>query len=62
MKLRIRQDNTLKLFSLTFHKIYESLMKSNVSNIEISTEPNKTGEPSVTKSYIWHINISKCVY
>ena len=51
----------LKLFSLTFHKIYASLTKNNVSNIEISKEPNKTREPSVTCSYIWHETYQMCV-
>ena len=29
-----------QLFSLTFNKIYKILIKNNVSNIEISKEPN----------------------
>ena len=38
----MRQDKTLQLFSLIFHKIYERLMKNNVSNIKISKELIKT--------------------
>ena len=38
----------IKLFSLTSHKINESLMKNNVTNIEISKEPNQTRERSIT--------------
>ena len=36
------QDDTLKLFLFTFHKIYESLIKNNVSNIKISKESIKS--------------------
>ena len=50
------QDDMLKLFLLTFQKIYECLIKNSVSNIEISKETNQTREPYVTYSYIWHIN------
>ena len=32
----MRQDDTLKLYSSIFHKIYESLIKNNVSYIKIS--------------------------
>ena len=46
-------NDMLKLFSLAFHKIYESLTKNNVSNIEIFKEPNKNREPCVTCGYIW---------
>ena len=42
----------------TFHKINESLMKNNVSKIEISKEPNQTKEPSVTCTS----GMSRCVY
>ena len=35
----MRQDDTLKLFSLDVYKICESLMKNNLLNIEISKEP-----------------------
>ena len=34
----IWKNDTLKLFSLMFHKIYESLMQNNVSNIKISKD------------------------
>ena len=43
-------------------EIYESLIKNNVSKIDISIEPNQTREPSVPCGYILHVNISKCVY
>ena len=58
----ILKNDILKLFSLTCHKFYETVMKNYVSNIETSKEPNKTRESSVTCSHIWHVNISKCVY
>ena len=35
-------DDMMKLFQLTFHKIHESLMKKNVSNIKIYKEPIKS--------------------
>ena len=38
----IRKDDKLKLFLLTFHRIYEEcLMNSNVSYIKIFKEPTK---------------------
>ena len=37
----MQHDDTLKLYSLIFHKIYECLINNNVSNIEIAKEPKK---------------------
>ena len=46
-----------KIFFINFSKIYENLMKNNVTKIEISKEPNKTREPAVTFSYIWQTHL-----
>ena len=48
------QDDKLKLYSLIFHKIYECLIKNNVSNIKISKERIKPENLPliVVKSYM----------
>ena len=57
----IRQDSTLKLFSLIFHKIYERLIKNNVSNIKISKEPIKPKNISYLKLHVTCQHIKICI-
>ena len=55
--------HTLKLLPLTFHNIFMNVWwRYNVSNVKIFKESFKLEKPYVTRSYIWYISISKCVY
>ena len=58
MQLHIAKRHVEIIF-ITFP---QNLLNNNVSNIEISKEPNTIRESSVTCSYIGHVNISKFVY